>query len=673
MSETPKTATKAASLTPLLDRVTVPSDMRNLSNEQLRQLADELRAETINAVSVTGGHLGASLGVVELTVALHAVFDTPDDRIIWDVGHQAYPHKILTGRRDRIRTLRQPGGLSGFTRRSESEYDPFGAAHSSTSISAGLGMAVAQELRGATEPAYRDRHVVAVIGDGSISAGMAYEAMNNSSAPGAGRLIVILNDNEMSIAPPVGAMSAYLSRLMSSRKFLSLRDFAGRVARRLPPGMERTAKRVEEHARGFVTGGTLFEEMGFYYVGPIDGHNLDQLLPILRNLREAPGEADHRQPVLLHVITQKGRGYAPAEASGDKYHAVAKFNVVTGEQAKTPPGPPTYTKVFGDSLVDAARADDRIVAITAAMPSGTGLDKFAKTFPERFFDVGIAEQHAVTFAAGMATEGLKPFCAIYSTFLQRAYDQVVHDVVLQNLPVRFAIDRAGLVGADGATHAGSFDINYLACLPNIAVMAPADEGELVHAVATAAAHDSGPIAFRYPRGNGNGVALPATGEVWEIGRGRIVRARKPAAEQSGVAILSLGTRLDEALKAADLLAARGLPVSVADARFAKPLDTALIDQLAREHSVVITVEEGAAGGFGAAVMHHLAHAGLLDHVKVRPLTLPDSFIDHNTPAAQLAAAGLTARDIAHAALSALGIDADAASAGADRALSTPVS
>ncbi|MBB3173854.1 1-deoxy-D-xylulose-5-phosphate synthase [Endobacter medicaginis] len=673
MSETPKTATKAASLTPLLDRVTVPSDMRNLSNEQLRQLADELRAETINAVSVTGGHLGASLGVVELTVALHAVFDTPDDRIIWDVGHQAYPHKILTGRRDRIRTLRQPGGLSGFTRRSESEYDPFGAAHSSTSISAGLGMAVAQELRGATEPAYRDRHVVAVIGDGSISAGMAYEAMNNSSAPGAGRLIVILNDNEMSIAPPVGAMSAYLSRLMSSRKFLSLRDFAGRVARRLPPGMERTAKRVEEHARGFVTGGTLFEEMGFYYVGPIDGHNLDQLLPILRNLREAPGEADHRQPVLLHVITQKGRGYAPAEASGDKYHAVAKFNVVTGEQAKTPPGPPTYTKVFGDSLVDAARADDRIVAITAAMPSGTGLDKFAKTFPERFFDVGIAEQHAVTFAAGMATEGLKPFCAIYSTFLQRAYDQVVHDVVLQNLPVRFAIDRAGLVGADGATHAGSFDINYLACLPNIAVMAPADEGELVHAVATAAAHDSGPIAFRYPRGNGNGVALPATGEVWEIGRGRIVRARKPATEQSGVAILSLGTRLDEALKAAELLAARGLPVSVADARFAKPLDTALIDQLAREHSVVITVEEGAAGGFGAAVMHHLAHAGLLDHVKVRPLTLPDSFIDHNTPAAQLAAAGLTARDIAHAALSALGIDADAASAGADRALSTPVS
>ncbi len=640
---------------PLLDRIRSPRDLRNLSAEQLRVVADELRGETLDAVSITGGHLGASLGVVELTVALHAVFDTPDDRLIWDVGHQTYPHKILTERRDRIRTLRQPGGLSGFTRRAESEYDPFGAAHSSTSISAGLGMAVAHDIlhsQGAAPVA--DRNVIAVIGDGSISAGMAYEAMNNAGSSKA-RLIVILNDNEMSIAPPVGAMSAYLTRLLSSQKFLSLRDLAGRVARRLPNPIERTAKRADEYARGMLTGGTLFEELGFYYIGPIDGHNMDHLLPVLRNLRDA----DEPGPVLLHVITQKGRGYAPAEASGDKYHAVARFNVVTGEQAKTPPGPPTYTAVFGRELAACAGDDNKIVAITAAMPSGTGLDAFAQRHPDRFFDVGIAEQHAVTFAAGMATEGLKPFCAIYSTFLQRAYDQVVHDVVLQGLPVRFAIDRAGLVGADGATHAGSFDLNYLGCLPGMTIMAPSDEIELLHMTATAASFDDGPIALRYPRGNGLGLeALPARGSILPIGRGRILRqaGRQHGREQGGIALLSLGTRLGEALRAADELAARGLPPTVVDARFAKPLDTELIEQLARNHAVLITLEEGAAGGFGALVMHHLARTGLLDRVRIRPMTLPDRFIDHNTPTAQIIQAGLSAKHIVQTALEALGVE-----------------
>ena len=625
--------------TPLLDRVRVPSDLRNFSAQQLRQLADELRAETIDAVSSTGGHLGASLGVVELTVAIHAIFDTPEDRLIWDVGHQCYPHKILTGRRDRIRTLRQGGGLSGFTRRAESEYDPFGAAHSSTSISAGLGMAVARDLkvaRGLTD----DRHVIAVIGDGAMSAGMAYEAMNNAGALNS-RLIVILNDNDMSIAPPVGAMSAYLSRLLSSNSFLSLRDLAVRMAKRFPKGIERTARRAEEYARGMLTGGTLFEELGFYYVGPIDGHNLDHLLPVLRNLREASEPDSVRGgPILLHVITQKGKGYAPAEASADKLHAVSKFNVITGEQAKAPPGPPTYTRVFADALIAEAEADPAIVAVTAAMPSGTGLDRFAKAFPTRCFDVGIAEQHAVTFAAGLATEGIKPFCAIYSTFLQRAYDQVVHDVAIQSLPVRFAIDRAGLVGADGATHAGSFDLAYLGCLPGMVVMAPSDELELMHMVATSAAIDDGPSAVRYPRGEGLGLALPARGEVLEIGRGRVLR------EGSQVAILSLGSRLGEALKAADELAARGLPTTVVDARFAKPLDTALIERLAREHAVLITLEEGSQGGFSAAVLHHLATSGLLDGgLKIRPMTLPDRFIDQDSPAKQIIQARLAAKDI----------------------------
>ena len=641
-----------ATSTPLLDRVHSPHDLRHLTSEQLAQVADELRAETLDAVSTTGGHLGASLGVVELTVALHAVFDTPNDRLIWDVGHQTYPHKILTERRERIRTLRQPGGLSGFTRRAESVYDPFGAAHSSTSISAGLGMATAHDLLARENPAHADRHVIAVIGDGAISAGMAYEAMNNAGSSRA-RLIVVLNDNEMSIAPPVGAMSAYLSRLMSSRSFLNLRDLAGRVARRLPQPIERTAKRAEEYARGILTGGTLFEELGFYYIGPIDGHNMDHLLPVLRNLREA----DDRGPVLLHVITQKGRGYAPAEESGDKYHAVSKFNVVTGEQTKAPPGPPSYTNVFSQGLLAEAEADPRIVAITAAMPSGTGLDKFAKRFPDRFFDVGIAEQHAVTFAAGMATEGLRPFCAIYSTFLQRAYDQVVHDVVLQKLPVRFAIDRAGLVGADGATHAGAFDLNYLGCLPGITIMAPSDELELLHMTATAAAFDEGPIAFRYPRGNGQGLALPARGEILEIGRARMLRevGRQSGRQKGGIALLSLGTRLGDVLRAADELAARGLPPTVVDARFAKPLDTAMIEQLARNHAVLITVEEGAAGGFGSLVMHHLARIGLLDSVRIRPMTLPDHFIDHNTPAAQLVEAGLSAKQVVAMAMAALGV------------------
>ena len=643
-------------LTPLLDRVRIPAEMRNFSPAQLRQLADELRAETIDAVSVTGGHLGSALGVVELTVALHAVFDTPKDRLIWDVGHQAYPHKILTGRRDRIRTLRQGGGLSGFTRRSESEYDPFGAAHSSTSISAGLGMAVARDLKtarhAAASPAERerdnlaadDRNVIAVIGDGSMSAGMAYEAMNNAGSLHS-RLIVVLNDNDMSIAPPVGAMSAYLSRLMSSRRFLTLRELAVKMAKRFPRGLERTALRAEEYARGMLTGGTLFEELGFYYVGPIDGHNLDHLLPVLRNVREA----EDIGPILVHVITQKGKGYALAENSADKLHSVSKFNVITGEQVKAPPGPPAYQKVFADALIEEARRDPAIVAITAAMPSGTGLDRFAKVFPDRTFDVGIAEQHAVTFAAGLATEGIKPFCAIYSTFLQRGYDQLVHDVAIQGLPVRFAMDRAGLVGNDGATHAGSFDIAYLSCLPGIVLMAPSDEAELVHMVATAAAIDDGPSALRYPRGEGTGIALPARGEILALGKGRILR------EGASVAILSLGTRLADALRAADELAARGLSTTVADARFAKPLDTGLIEQLARHHEVLITIEEGAAGGFGAAVMQHLAWKGLLDRgLKIRPMTLPDVFIDHDSQAKQLIQAGLTAKDIVRVAIDAIG-------------------
>ncbi|MGH7105818.1 MAG: 1-deoxy-D-xylulose-5-phosphate synthase [Acetobacteraceae bacterium] len=627
--------------TPLLDRVRYPQDLRNFSVEQLKTLAAELRAETIDAVSTTGGHLGASLGVIELTVALHAVFDTPHDRLVWDVGHQAYPHKILTGRRDRIRTLRQGDGLSGFTRRSESEYDPFGAAHSSTSISSSLGMAVARDLKGE-----RERHVVAVIGDGAMSAGMAYEAMNNAGAMRS-RLLVILNDNDMSIAPPVGAMSAYLSRLISSRPFLNLRELGARMAKAFPRPLERTAKRAETFARNILTGGTLFEELGFYYVGPIDGHNLDHLLPILRNVREA----EERGPILLHVVTKKGKGYAPAEASADKYHGVSKFNVITGEQAKGPAGPPAYNRVFADALIAEAERDPAIVAVTAAMPSGTGLDRFAKRFPERFFDVGIAEQHAVTFCAGLATEGMKPFAAIYSTFLQRAYDQVVHDVAIQGLPVRFAIDRAGLVGADGATHAGSFDVCYLGCLPGFTVMAPADEVELMHMVATAAAIDDGPSALRYPRGEGLGVTLPAQGEVLPIGRGRILR------EGTRIAILSLGTRLADALRAAEELAARGLSATVADARFAKPLDHLLIERLAREHAVLVTIEEAAAGGFGSAVMHHLARRGLLDRgLKMRPMTLPDRFIDHNSPKTQLAEAGLTARDIVATVTDALGQD-----------------
>jgi 1-deoxy-D-xylulose-5-phosphate synthase len=639
--------------TPLLDGIETPEDLRKLDSAQLRQVADELRHETIDAVSVTGGHLGAGLGVVELTVALHAVFDTPVDKLIWDVGHQAYPHKILTGRRDRIRTLRQAGGLSGFTRRSESEYDPFGAAHSSTSISAGLGFAVANELHGHT-----DRHVIAVIGDGAMSAGMAYEAMNNAGARRS-RLIVVLNDNEMSIAPPVGAMSAYLSRIISSQSFLSLREIAARMAKKFPWGLERTAKRAEEYARGLLTGGTLFEELGFYYVGPIDGHNLHHLLPILRNVRDA----EDAGPILVHVITHKGHGYAPAEASADKYHGVSKFNVITGEQVKAPAGPPSYTKVFADALIAEAEADERVVAITAAMPGGTGLDRFQKRFPERTFDVGIAEQHAVTFAAGLAAEGMAPFCAIYSTFLQRAYDQVVHDVALQHLPVRFAIDRAGLVGADGATHAGSFDLSYLGCLPGMVIMAPSDEAELLHMVATAASIGDRPSAVRYPRGEGTGLALPARGEILALGRGRVLR------EGSRIAIVSLGTRLADAMRAADELAARGYSTTVADARFAKPIDTALIDQLAAHHEVLITIEEAAAGGFGAAVMHHLAWTGALDQgLRIRPMTLPDRFIDHAAPAVQLADAGLDARAIVKTALAALSV-ASVAVAGSVREVS----
>ena len=622
--------------TPLLDTVATPAELRQLRSDQLRQLADELRAEMISAVGQTGGHLGSGLGVVELTVAIHYVFDTPVDRLIWDVGHQAYPHKILTGRRERMRTLRQGGGLSGFTKRSESEYDAFGTAHSSTSISAALGFAVANKLAG------RAGKGIAVIGDGAMSAGMAYEAMNNSAVAG-NRLVVILNDNDMSIAPPVGGLSAYLARLVSSRPFLRVRELAKRLSRKLPEPLHRAAKKTDEFARGMAMGGTLFEELGFYYVGPVDGHNLEQLIPILENVRDAA-----EGPCLIHVVTQKGKGYAPAEASADKYHGVQKFDVITGEQAKSASGPPSYTGVFAQALLAEAARDPTICAITAAMPSGTGLDKFGAAFPERFFDVGIAEQHAVTFAAGLAAEGMRPFCAIYSTFLQRAYDQVVHDVAIQNLPVRFAIDRAGLVGADGATHAGSFDVTYLATLPNLVVMAAADEAELVHMVHTAACHDTGPIAFRYPRGNGTGVELPTIPLRLEIGKGRVVK------HGSKVALLSLGTRLAEALKAADALDAKGLSTTVADLRFAKPLDEELIRQLMATHDVVVTVEEGSIGGLGAHVLTMASDAGLMDSgLKIRTLRLPDLFQDHDSPDLQYDLAGLNAPGIVDCVLKAL--------------------
>ena len=633
MSERPKT--------PLLDTVDTPKDLRAIPTADLRQLADELRTEMIDAVGSTGGHLGSGLGVVELTVALHYVFNTPEDRLIWDVGHQAYPHKILTGRRDRIRTLRQGGGLSGFTKRSESEYDPFGAAHSSTSISAALGFAVANKLQG------KSGRGIAVIGDGAMSAGMAYEAMNNAEQAG-NRLVVILNDNDMSIAPPVGGLSAYLARMVSSSEYLGLRSLASKVAKKLSRRVHSTLDKAEEYTRGMVTGGTLFEELGFYYVGPIDGHNLDHLIPVLENVRDA-----EEGPVLIHVVTTKGKGYGPAEDSADKYHGVPKFDVVTGEKAKGKPGPPAYQNVFGDTLAKLAESDDRICAITAAMPSGTGVDRFAKAHPERTFDVGIAEQHGVTFAAGLAAQGMRPFAAIYSTFLQRAYDQVVHDVAIQNLPVRFAIDRAGLVGADGATHAGSFDITYLATLPNMVVMAAADEAELAHMTYTAAEYDDGPIALRYPRGGGVGVPIPETLEKLEIGKGRVVR------EGSKVAILSLGARLEEAKKAADQLEAKGLSTTVADMRFAKPLDQDLIARLMRSHEIVLTVEEGAIGGLGAHVLTYASDEGLTDAdgagggLKVRTLRLPDIFIDHDAPEKQYDQAGLNAPQIVETVLKAL--------------------
>ena len=635
----------AESSTPLLDRVRTPRDLRALQDHELIHLAEELRHELIAAVAVTGGHLGAGLGVVELTIALHHVFDTPHDKLIWDVGHQSYPHKILTGRRDRIRTLRQANGLSGFCKRAESEYDTFGAGHSSTSISAGLGMAVARDLDS------KSHNVVAVIGDGAMSAGMAYEAMNNAGAMDS-RLIVILNDNDMSIAPPVGAMSAYLAKLISGGAYRRLRRALKQLAQKiLPKSWQRRAARAEEFTRGFWTGGTLFEELGFYYVGPIDGHNFDHLLPVLRNVR-----AMRNGPILVHVVTQKGKGYGPAEISADKFHGVGKFNVVTGAQEPSAAGtPPSFTKVFANALIEEARADDKIVAVTAAMPSGTGLDRFAEMFPKRCFDVGIAEQHAVTFAAGLAAEGYKPFAAIYSTFLQRAYDQVVHDVAVQGLPVRFAVDRAGLVGADGPTHAGAFDVAYLSCLPGIVVMAAADELELIHMVATAAALDDRPSAFRYPRGEGTGIALPKRGTPLPIGKGRVLR------EGSAVALLSLGARLPDCLIAAEQLAGFGLPATVADARFAKPLDMDLIRQLARNHEVLITVEEGSSGGFGAQVLQALAREGLLDRMlKVRTLTLPDSFIEQNKPHVMYAEAGLDAAGIVASVFSALGKDADAA-------------
>jgi 1-deoxy-D-xylulose-5-phosphate synthase len=625
--------------TPLLDTVPTPAELRRLKPEQLRQIAEELRAETISAVSVTGGHLGAGLGVVELTVALHYVFETPRDKLVWDVGHQAYPHKILTGRRDRIRTLRQGGGLSGFTKRSESEYDPFGAAHSSTSISAALGFAVANKLAGVQGKA------IAVIGDGAMSAGMAYEAMNNAEQAG-NRLVVILNDNDMSIAPPVGGLSHYLARLVSSDKYLTLRHLAQRFARKLPRRLHNFARKLEEFARGLATGGTFFEELGFYYVGPVDGHDVERLVKILENVRDADDG-----PMLVHVVTRKGKGYAPAEAAADKYHGVQKFDVISGVQAKAEPGPPSYTGVFAKALTAEAERDDKVVAITAAMPSGTGLDKFAERFPERMFDVGIAEQHGVTFAAGLAAQGYRPFCAIYSTFLQRAYDQVVHDVAIQNLPVRFAMDRAGLVGADGATHAGSFDLAYLCTLPNFTVMAAADEAELVHMVHTAALHDSGPIAVRYPRGNGIGIPLPEAPERLEIGKGRVVREGKK------VAILSLGTRLAEALKAADMLDGRGLSTTVADLRFAKPLDEALIRRLLASHEVCVTIEEAAIGGFGAHVLTLASDSGLIDAgLKLRTMRLPDAFQDQDKPEKQYSEAGLDADAIVETVLKALRIN-----------------
>ena len=625
------------SKTPLLDQIKIPADLRKLTDGDLEQVAEELRQETIDAVSVTGGHLGAGLGVVELTVAIHHVFDTPRDRLIWDVGHQAYPHKILTGRRNLIRTLRQAGGLSGFTKRAESEYDPFGAAHASTSVSAGLGMAVARDLAG------KKHNVICVIGDGAMSAGMAYEAMNNAGAMDS-RLIVILNDNDMSIAPPVGAMSTYLARLTSGGAYRQFRSWAKQLAKKLPKTWERRAARAEEYTRSFWSGGTLFEEMGFYHVGPIDGHNLDHLLPVLRNVRDADDG-----PILLHVVTQKGKGYEPAENSADKFHGVGKFNVVTGAQDKTEPKAPSYTKVFANALIDQAKRDKNIVAITAAMPSGTGLDLFSEAYPERCFDVGIAEQHAVTFAGGLASEGYKPFAAIYSTFLQRAYDQVVHDVAIQQLPVRFVIDRAGLVGADGPTHAGAFDVTYLSTLPGFVVMAAADEAELVSMVATAAAIDDRPSAFRFPRGEGTGVKLPKHPKPLEIGKGRIVR------EGSAVALLSFGARLQECLKAANQLTAYGLPTTVADARFAKPLDQDLVRQLARHHEVLITIEEGAIGGFGSHVLQFLSRDGVLDRgLKVRAMVLPDIFIDQDKPAAMYAKAGLDATSIVETVFAALG-------------------
>ena len=626
------------SKTPLLDKITKPADIREFSAGQLKELASEVRAETIDAVSITGGHLGASLGVVELSVVLHHVFDTPHDRLIWDVSHQAYPHKILTGRRDRIRTLRQGGGLSGFTKRSESIFDPFGAAHSSTSISAGLGMAVASEL------SQVERNVIAVIGDGSMSAGMAYEAMNNAGSKNS-RLIVVLNDNDMSIAPPVGAMSAYLSRLISSKPYQSIRHFAKEIAEKLPRRVEETARRAEEYARGILTGGTLFEELGFLYIGPVDGHNVDHLLPLLKNLRDA----DDSGPVLLHIVTKKGHGYEPAEQSADKYHGVSKFDIVTGKQDKPMSNAPSYTSVYADSLIQEAEKDHKIIAVTAAMPGGTGLDKFGDAFPKRTFDVGIAEQHGVTFCAGMAAEGYKPFATIYSTFLQRAYDQVVHDVAIQKLPVRFAIDRAGLVGADGATHAGSFDITYLSCLPDFIVMAASDEAELKHMVATAVQIDDCPSAFRYPRGEGLGVDMPEIGQPLEIGKGRIMR------EGTSVALLTLGGRLREALEAADELASLGWSTTVGDARFAKPLDEDMIFRLAKNHEVLITIEEGSAGGFSAHVMQLLANNGIFDKgLKFRAMTLPDIFIDHEKPEKQYEIAGLKRSDIVATALSALG-------------------
>jgi|TARA_R110002073_G_scaffold4281_3_gene28367 1-deoxy-D-xylulose-5-phosphate synthase len=626
------------SLTPILDRVGDPKDMRDFSIDELKQLVRELRDDTVRSVSITGGHLGASLGVVELTAAIHHVFDTPNDRLIWDVGHQCYPHKILTGRRERMHTLRQGGGLSGFTKRTESEYDPFGAAHSSTSISAGLGMAVASKLAGVP------KNVIAVIGDGAMTAGMAYEAMNNAGSMDA-KLIVILNDNDMSIAPPVGALSAYLSQLISSKQFRSARHFAKELAKKFPRSIEQAAAKVDEYARGMVTGGTLFEELGFYYVGPIDGHNLDHLLPVLKNLRDdaVPG------PVLLHVVTEKGHGYKPAEESADKYHGVSKFDVVTGKQHKAIANAPSYTSVFAKALIAEAKDDDKIVAITAAMPGGTGVDKFSESFPDRSFDVGIAEQHGVTFAAGMATEGYKPFCAIYSTFLQRAYDQVVHDVAIQSLPVRFAIDRAGYVGADGSTHCGAFDLPYLCTLPGFVVMAPSDEAELMHMTATAAGINDRPSAIRYPRGEGVGVELPAKGTPLEIGKGRIVR------EGSAIAILSLGAPLQECLKAAEDLGTRGLSVTVADARFAKPIDEDLVRKLANDHEVLVTVEEGSIGGFSAQVLQFMANDGLLENgLKVRAVTMPDAFLEQDKPEAQVAQAGLDAAGIVATVMSALG-------------------